>query len=99
MIEVPQTRLPSFSTSICASISLARLTNLALARAWSPRWLVIRTSRLTAFKRPLPRGSRWPRRYICVPPPRGGDSGVNRHHLARALEPDEHRQVDAGDHL
>src|SRR6185295_8881340 len=36
MIEVPQTRLPSFSTTTSPSIWLARLTNLALARAWRP---------------------------------------------------------------
>ena len=68
MIDVPQTRLPSFSTSILASISLARLTNLALARAWSPRLLVIATSRLTAVKPPLPRGFRRRPRYICGRP-------------------------------
>ena len=33
MIEVPHTRLPSFSTSIWASSSLAMVTNFALARA------------------------------------------------------------------
>src|SRR6185437_8392543 len=72
MIEVPQTRLPSFSTSVFASIWLARLTNFALARAWSPRWLVIVTWRLACPwlpVKPRPRpGSRWRRRYTCVPP-------------------------------
>src|SRR4029079_2664321 len=69
MIEVPHTRLPSFSTSICASSSLAIATNLALARACSPRRLVIATSRLTAVKPLLPRGSPMRPKYICGRPP------------------------------
>src|SRR4249919_1409294 len=67
MIDVPQTRLPSFSTSIGVPSSLARLTNFALARAWSPRLLPISTWRLTAVKRLLPRGFRKQPRYTCGP--------------------------------
>src|SRR3546814_10345108 len=37
MIEVPHTRLPSFSTSTLASKPDARVTNFALARACTPR--------------------------------------------------------------
>jgi hypothetical protein len=43
MIDVPTTLDPSFSTSTLAGNPLASVTNFALARACSPRLLVINT--------------------------------------------------------
>ena len=99
MIDVPQTRLPSFSTSMTASSWLARLTNLAEARACRPRWFSMRSSRLNAVKPLLPREFPTPPRYICARPRAPLSPRRGRHHLARAFQADQHRQIDPGDEL
>src|SRR3546814_10981183 len=78
MIEVPLTRDPPFSTSTdtLSGRRLTKVTNLALARACRPRWLVISTVSLFSFKHPPP-AFPTPPRYISAPlpsrrsPPRG----------------------------
>jgi hypothetical protein len=56
---------------------LARLTNLALARAWSPRLVGDLDRPANALKPRLPRGSRTRPRYICARLARGGDRGAD----------------------
>ena len=47
----------------------------------------------------LPRESRRDGNIFASRLARRGNGCVDRHHLARALEPDQHRQVHPGDHL
>src|SRR4051812_33894969 len=102
MMEVPPTETPSFSTRTSASKLPTNCTNLAEARACSPRWLTISNSRTSGVDMAR----------LFSTEQLAGDVDVlaacclcfvqRRRHVvagAHARKLDQHRQVHAGDHL
>src|SRR6185295_19046214 len=102
MIEVPPTETPSFSTRTSAWKLPTSCTNLAEARACSPRWLTISNSRTSGALTAKLFSTEQLAGDIDVFAAGGLRVVQGRRHVVagpHAGQLDQHRQVHAGDDL
>src|SRR3954453_22716327 len=102
MMEVPPTETPSFSTRTSAWKLPTSCTNLAEARACSPRWLTISNSRTSGVDMARLFSTEQLAGEVTVFAARRLCLVQRRRHViagAHARKLDQHGQVHAGDHF